>query len=179
MKLKTLTLIVFSVVAVSAYAQNIPLDEKTGKAVYTEVVQVDGAGQQELYDRALHWFSTYFQNPASVIKVKEPENGKISGQHGIYIFKSLEEQTMQHKVGQVRYSVEIQARDGRYKYTINDIFKLASPKVYLEDWLKENNPDKASGPIYAKQVDNSIQDLLKNMKATMAQPVPKDEKEDW
>src|SRR5688572_25654713 len=83
----------------SLFAQKpaIPLDETTQKAKYTEVVQAEGVTQSQLYERALGWFNSYFPNPASVIKVKDPATGVVSGQHGIYVFKTLED-GQKHKI---------------------------------------------------------------------------------
>lgn len=155
----------------------IPLDEATKKAVYTEVVKVEGISQADLYNRALAWFKSYFPNPASVIKTQDPATGVVSGQHGIYFYKTLED-GKPFKVGQVRYTVEVQVKDGRYKYTVNDIFKLESPKVYLEEWLDESHPDKTNRFDYAAQIDKNLQELIVKLKAAMQQG-KEAEKEDW
>ena len=155
----------------------IPLDETTKKAVYTEVVKVEGVSQADLYNRALAWFKSYFPNPTSVIKAQDPATGVLSGQHGIYYYKTLED-GKQFKAGQVRYSVEVLVKDGRYKYTIDDIFKLESPKVYLEEWLDESDPDKVNRFHYATQVDKNMQELIAKLKLAM-QTGKEAEKEDW
>ncbi len=158
---------------------SLPIDEKTGKTVYTEVVQVEGAGQAELYARALNWANTYFPNPAGVIKEKDALNGKISGQHGLYIFKTLKDQEQPFKAGQVKYTFDIQVKDGRYKYQVDDIFKIASPKVYIEEWLDEKSPDKEAQFEYVKQVDTGIKELIAKLKEAMAKPGEKAKGEDW
>lgn len=161
------------------YAQKpaLPLDEATKKVVYTEVVQVAGVSQADLYNRALNWFKSYFPNPTSVIKTQDPATGTVSGQHGIYIFKTLENGE-QFKAGQVKYSIAVQVKDGRYKYTIDDIFKFESPKVYLEEFLDESNPDKTARFGYATQVDKNLQELIVKLKAAM-QKGEEPKKEDW
>ncbi|MDZ4845981.1 MAG: DUF4468 domain-containing protein [Chitinophagales bacterium] len=155
----------------------IPLDETTKKAVYTEVVQAEGITQADLYNRALAWFKSYFPNPASVIKVQDPTTGVVSGQHGIYFYKTLED-GKEFKVGQVRYTVEVLVKEGRYKFTIDDIFKLESPKVYLEEWLDESDPDKVNRFNYASQMDKNMQELIAKLKIAM-KTGKQAEKEDW
>lgn len=155
----------------------LPVDETTKKVVYTEVVPVEGVSQADLYARLSSWFKTYFPNPTSVIKSQDAVNGKITGQHGLYVFKTLED-GKQFKVGQVRYSIDVQVKDGRYKYTINDIFKLESPKVYIEEWLDESNPDKVNRFSYATQVDEHIKEVIGMLKEAMAKK-PEVKKEDW
>lgn len=171
-------LVLLFLIDYNGFAQvNLPIDEKTGKTVYTEVVQVEGADQVELYGRALNWFKTYFPNPASVIKEQDALSGKIAGQHGMYIFKKLDDGT-DFKAGQVKYTVEVQVKDGRYKYQVDDIFKLASPKVYIEEWLKDS-PDKEAQTGYLKQVDTQVTGMIAKLKEAMAKPVEKAEGEDW
>jgi len=156
----------------------LPLDAKTGKTVYTEVVQVSGASQKELYARALNWFKTYFPNPASVLKEQDTINGKITGQHGMYIFKTLENGD-RFKSGQVKYTIEVQVKEGRYKFQVDDIFKLATPKVYIEEWLDEKAPDKEAQFGYVKQVDAQIKEVIGKLKEAMAKPAGKETGEDW
>ena len=177
--MKSLPLLVASLFlsgAVYAQKPSLPIDEKTQKVVYTEVVQVEGVSQAELYKRALNWFKTYFPNPASVIKVQDTTEGKISGQHAIYIYKDID--GAKHKYGQVKYMIEVQVKDGRFKFTINDIFKLESPKVYMEEWLDETHQDKVNRFSYATQVDTHMKELIEKLKAAMQQ-VKVEEKEDW
>lgn len=180
MKPLIITVISLFILNYAAKAQaSLPIDEKTGKTVYTEVVQVEGANQTELYDRALNWANTYFPNPGSIIKEKDAVNGKISGQHGLYIFKTLKDQEQPFKVGQVKYSFDIKVKDGRYKYQVDDIFKYASPKVYIEEWLDEKSSDKEANLGYLKQVDTQIKELIAKLKEAMGKPIEKAKGEDW
>lgn len=173
----SLSLMLLTGVCLFAQKPAVPLDETTKKAIYTEVVKVEGASQADLYSRALAWFKTYFPNPTSVIKTQDPATGVVSGQHGIYLFKTLDGGE-KHKAGQVRYTVEVQVKDGRYKFTIEDIFKLESPKVYLEEWLDESHPDKTNRFDYATQVDTTMKELITKLKAAM-QAGKEAETEDW
>lgn len=158
--------------------QALPLDEKTGKTVYTEVIAVNGVSQKELYRRALNWFKTYFPSPSSVLKEQDTVSCSITGQHGIYIFKTLQKGE-QFKSGQVRYTLKVQAKEGRYKYQIDDIFKVATPKVYIEEWLDEKAPDREVRAGYIRQVDTHIRDVIAKLKEAMAKPVKPDAGNDW
>jgi len=180
MKSLLITIVSLFLLIYTGMAQaSLPIDENTGKTVYTEVVPVEGADQAELYARALNWANTYFPNPGSIIKEKDSENAKISGQHGLYIFKTLKDQEQPFKAGQVKYTFSIQAKDGRYKYQVDDIFKLVSPKVYIEEWLDEKSPDKEANFGYLKQVDTHIKELIANLKEAMGKPIEKAKGEDW
>lgn len=180
--MKSLLILIFSLLTVFRYESaaqvSLPIDEKTGKPVYTEVIQIPETDHAELYGRALNWFKTYFPNPTSVIKEQDALNGKISGQHGIYIFKTLKD-GQEFKSGQVRYTIEIQVKEGRYKYQVDDIFKLATPKVYIEEWRDESSPDKEAQFGYLKQVDTQIKEMIGKLKEAMGKPVEKAAGEDW
>ena len=105
------------------YAQkpSLPIDEKTNKPVYTEVINVESVAATDLYARAVNWFKTYFKNPSSVIKENDPATHRINGQYRVYIFNEVD--GLKNKSGQVRFRIEIVSKEGRYKYKVHDIFK--------------------------------------------------------
>ncbi len=173
-------LLIFSLSSAFAFGQktNLPIDEKTQKVLYTEVVQVSDVKQTELYDRVSGWFKSYFPNPSSVIKEQDAINGTISGQHAIYIYKRLPD-GKEHKSGQVRYTIELMVKDGRYKYTISDIFRLQTPKIYIEAWMDEKSGFKEENFAYLNQVDAHMKEMISNLKKAMQQPLGNDTEEDW
>ncbi|MBT8327684.1 MAG: DUF4468 domain-containing protein, partial [Bacteroidia bacterium] len=52
----------------------IPVNEKTGNAEYTNVIEVANATQTQLYNRALIWINEFYANPQGTIKTQDSAN---------------------------------------------------------------------------------------------------------
>ena len=79
-----------------------PINEVTGEIKYTDIVQVGGVAPDELYNRSLKWFELYFnpksvsslkkpkyENPTSVVQVKDPDKKIIIANATFQIYKTL------------------------------------------------------------------------------------------
>jgi hypothetical protein len=95
-----------------------PIDKETGKITYSEIIKVDSINSQELYLRAKVWFVHSFVSAKNVIQLDDKESGKIIGK-GLFDVKSSIVKSQ--NVGYVEFTIEIQVKDGRYKYTFSDI----------------------------------------------------------
>ena len=85
---KVIQLIILTLILVAnnVFAQDnpiLPIDEKTGKIVYSEIVKVDSTSSPELYLRAKTWFVRNFNSANNVIQLDDKESGKIIGKRGI------------------------------------------------------------------------------------------------
>lgn len=161
----------------TVFAQvSVPINESTGHVEYTEVVNVDGVAADKLYKRVEHWFNNYYKNPSSVIETNDPAKG-ITGKHFIMVYNTVNGK--QNLYGKVRYFIDVFVRDGRYKYTINDIYFYTVPKVYVEEWLDESAANKDVNLEYLRQVDEFIQTTITDLKKTMASPIPSEAGDDW
>lgn len=166
----------FSSISMSLNAQ-IPIDPETGKAKYEEVVKVEDADKKELYKRLEHWFNTYFKNPASVIESKDEANGIIKGKHRIDLYTKHTAGGVEAKKGIEYYTITVAVKDGRYRYTIDDIFFHAVPKIYIESWLGPKQD--ANQKYWVEQTHNSIIRLIEDLKKTMSNPVPGPKEDNW
>lgn len=155
---------------------DVPINEGTGHVEYTEVVNVDGVAADKLYKRVEHWFNTYYKNPGSVIETNDPAKG-ISGKHFIMVYNTVNGK--QNLYGKVRYFIDVFVRDGRFKYTINEIYLYQTPKIYVEEWLDESAANKDVNLEYVKQVDEFVQTTIADLKKTMSSPIPSEAADDW
>ncbi len=155
----------------------VPIDEATGHVVYTEVVNVPGVSQAELFKRLEHWFNTFYKNPTSIIQTKDAATGKIDGKHTIYVYNEVNGKKNQH--GQVKYTITVEAKDGKFRYRIDDIFFFQTPKLYVEKWLDEKAPNKTAQFGYLQQVHDYMTDLVNQLKTTMNKPAPVKAGDDW
>lgn len=103
-----------------AKAQNtldgLPLDS-SGLILFEEVIQVDGATKDELYYRASGWAAKAFDNSNEAIQEQNKDIGTILANGEIEIERTREFKYVgRGHEGAVRFFMELQFREGRYKY---------------------------------------------------------------
>ena len=125
--LKSLSLLClfFSTVAMAQDSQ-IPTNEKTGEAEYTDVITVDGATAENLRDRAHLWIDEFFPNPKGAVETDDSIAGKIEGKAQFRLeFNDKKGNVV--PAGFVRYSYSLEFKEGKYRYVIDRIhFKQSS-----------------------------------------------------
>jgi hypothetical protein len=148
-----------------------PLDEETKLITYKEVVQVPGT-KSEIYNRAMEWVNKNYKNPADVTRVRNPEGGVIALLHRIEL--SMIDKGVNKLAGTVDYSMKIECKEGRYRYTIDNFSLKQATKVPLEKWLDKS--DKTYNPMYETylaQVDEFTRKLIDSLKQGMQPPAEK------
>lgn len=102
-------------IGTSAYSQDIfPLDEN-GEIVYSEIVNVDSVSAKVLYVRAHQWFANTFKSAQDVIQLDDKEAGIMIGKG---FFEAVSARN--NLIVSVYFTVEIQTKDGRYKYVFSN-----------------------------------------------------------
>jgi len=166
--MKTVSFILFLIVfSHTLYSQNdiFPIDSTTGKITYTEVVKVDSVNSQELYVRAHSWFAHTFVSAQDVIQLDDKDAGMIFGKGTFSVSDNVVNPTMMdvHISGIVDFAIEVQTKDGRYKYVFTDLsFKLLGMK---ENDLRSSTIS-ASGT-YKKKMNMRWQEVRQNTNATI------------
>ena len=150
----------------------VPLDPDTRTIMYREVVTEQG-NPGYLYDKAIEWFRSYYPNPTAVYTVQDRVNGKVEGIGRMKIFYFDKDGT-RIDGGQVMYTIKMEFRENRYRYTLTEFLLKAASRYPLEKWL--NRSDPAYNPqwdAYLYQVDTTMQRLISTMKAGMKPAVKK------
>ena len=103
----------------SAIAQN----NQSTPIIYSNVEQVDGVVSSELFARAQQWFASSYKNSKQVLRMVD--NNRLVG---MSLF------TFHYNGGlsgtahcKIEYTITIECRDGRYKYTIDSIYLYVRP----------------------------------------------------
>lgn len=175
--MKTLLFSFFSLlITLNLYSQELPVNEETGKVEYVEVVDVPGVDANQLYKRAEKWFGEFYTNAGSVIKEKEAGK-KIFGKHRINLH-AYEKGTEVHK-GFVNYYIEIGFKDGRYRYKIDEFFKVDGVKVFINEWIDSDAPHQETLNAYLKQVNDFVGELTTSLKDTLGKPLEEEGSDDW
>lgn len=167
----------FSLLFSTTIFAQMPIDQTTGKVRYEEVVPVANVSQAELYKRLDNWFNKYYVNPASVIESKDEATGKIKGKHRLDLYTKNPSGGNQIKKGQEYYSIEVIVKEGRFKYTISDIFFFNTPKIPIENWLTDKAI--ANEKDWAAQTHTLLTKLIEDLKKNMNQPVAVKTEDNW
>jgi len=86
---------------------------------YSEVVDVPGATQQELYSRAELWFAEAFQSANDVLQLEDESEGRLVAKAAIW----YEPKSMIGSDGirgPIRFMGKVSAKDGRFKYEFSE-----------------------------------------------------------
>ena len=97
----------------------LPIDSTTNKICYTDVVNVEGKTQDELYISAKSWFVTTFNSSQNVIDLDDKESGIIIGKGQIPVYTTS---MVTAPMGYISFLVKIEIKDGRYRYTFTDLW---------------------------------------------------------
>lgn len=154
----------------------LPLDPDTKMATYQEVVQEKGTAD-ELYIRGIEWINSFYKNPADVTRVRNRESGVIELLHRFEIYNADGEVKVQ--AGFVNYSLKIEFKPGRYRYTVDDINWRQATKFPIEKWLNKEDPFYSpQWDSYIQQVDTAVKEVIASLKKGMH---PEEEKpeEKW
>lgn len=174
MKIPVLTIIASTLMlsTISLRAQettvNLPLDPDTKKITYKEVVTVQGT-PAELFNRAIEWTNKQYKNPADATKVRDQASGVIEIIHRIELTRKEQGATL--LAGIVDYSMKLEMKDGRFRYTITNFNYKDKSRQPLERYMNKN--DQSYAPIwddYLKQVDDATRKLIESLKQGMQAP---------
>ena len=171
-KFIVLSIIIIFYNSIKVNAQ-LPIDPDTKKIKYQEVVQEQG-NKDTLYNRAIRWRNSFFENPQGITKVRDPENGKIVGTYRMRMIDTLVDgsKTLSNTIVICTFTIE--AKDGRYRYTLDDFYVPAVSKMFLEKWMDKTDPYYLPKyDSYLKQVDEYVNRFIKSLKEGMKPPIIK------
>jgi len=170
-----ISLAFFAMLSVNVKAQDtnpqLPVDVDTKLITYKEVVTVEG-NKSELFNRAIEWVNKQFKNPTEATKVRDPQSGLIDILHRIEL--TFDEKGVTRSAGIVEYSMKIELKEGRYRYTITNYTYKQASRVPVEKWLDKS--DKAYNPAwdnYLSQINQFSNKLIESLKQGMLPPAPK------
>ncbi len=175
-KILLLTLIAPFFCSAQENATILPIDPDTKMATYQEVVQEKGTAD-ELYIKGIEWINSFYKNPADVTRVRNRESGVIELLHRFEIYNMDGDVKVQ--AGFVNYSLKIEFKPGRYRYTIDDINFRQATKFPVEKWLNKDDPFYSpQWDSYIQQIDVAIKEVIASLKKGMA-PVELKPEEKW
>jgi uncharacterized protein with TBP-like fold DUF4468 len=111
----TLLLTIFWLSAIPAFCQTMPMDKATGLITYSGIVNCDSAGRKDIYNAAKLWALNAFGTGKPVAQVNNAENTTIVLKPAIKVIADNGQ-----GAGYVYYTLTIECKDGKYKYTFTD-----------------------------------------------------------
>jgi len=176
-----LAILFFSAINFSQ-AQNakMAVSDETDLITYTSVVDLPNETKDELYHKAYTWCNTYYKNPSNVIRKKDVLNGVIECKGRFRITTpATKKSKVETAAGIVQYTLSLQFKDNKYRYTITKINWKQSSYYPIERWLEKEKDTYL--PVYAEylsQVDKELNSLISSLNETMSRPSPKSS-DDW
>ncbi len=176
-------LFLFTVIVAKAQntaAPKMPVDEKTKLISYNKVVELSDVSSDDLYKRALNWANTYYKNPRDVIRENNRVDSKIVCKARFKVMNPPDKKGFSTEGGVVQYTLNLQFKDGRYKYDLTEVNWKQQSYYPIEKWMDTGNAYyKPEFAFYLKQVDDTAKEIISSLdKAVKTKPVP-DKKDDW
>ena len=150
----------------------VPVDEDSGMIMYREVVEEPGTPGY-LYNKAIELFNYYYTNPTSMYSVQDRVNGKVEATGRMLLYYD-DDQGYRQRAGMVNYTIRIEFKKDRYRYTITDFNLKSTSKYPLEKWLNKEDPTYNSRwDLYLMQIDTTMSRLTETLKEKMKPVVEK------
>ncbi|MCA0933095.1 DUF4468 domain-containing protein [Lutimonas saemankumensis] len=168
------------------FAQDDPLtfnEDDEGNVIYTDVIKIDGKSGLELYNRSKDWFVENYNSANDVIQLDDKDRLKITGKG---FFNEVIKVGMAKLDLDVYHTISIQAKDGRYKYEISQIYwkwnsttvsKCQKTNFTLNSERIKICMNKKQFYAMKSHIDMRMKDIIKNLNNDMSEK--KKVEEDW
>ena len=171
--MKALNLLyIFLFLSLPSFAQNagnkpFPVDQVTGLITYQEVVEEKGS-KDELFNRCSSWLHTFYANPWEATKVRDQATGLIRIQHQFRIY-DYDEDGNRKETGMILYTANIEFKEDRYRYTIDNFLLRQVSRYPIEKWLDKSQPGyDEKWQLYLDQINAFVTDeLIRSLKENM------------
>jgi hypothetical protein len=134
----------------------------------SQVNDVGGVDKETAYSHALVWFQNNHDRAGIRITSNDPATATITGSGDMQCNSSLGAGLRGMGLGfnqnYLRFNVQFQAKDGRYKVTLSELF------YYLMD-IRYASSNLQQGPANQTEVDLLYRDCLKDLEASLMQTV--------
>lgn len=159
--MKTLLFVSLLITPFLGWSQIYRIDPDTRKLIFSEVTEVCGTPQEELYSRAKNWFDLEFKYVQDVTMTEREDEGELVIQHRMPLKVRV------GAVGEAHYMLTLCVKDGKYRYRITD-FSFQHPN--RQPMAYENHLLRPQLKIFAK-TDEKMQLLIASLHQKMIRQV--------
>jgi hypothetical protein len=157
----------------------LPIDEESKRINFEKIVDVEDAKQGDLFDRAVTWIESYYNNPADVVREKNKDMGRILCKARFKIFNPPDKHGLATDAGVVQYTLTILFKDGKYKYEFTDYNWKQLSYYPAERWMNTSSPTyNESYAHYLEQVDEYTAKTTHELEEAMVEK-KKEKKTPW
>jgi hypothetical protein len=116
-----------------------PYDSVTKKIDYTDVVKVNGADKNKLYDRAMAFLRSYWKDFDAKLTTNDKTGGTIVYNGYTRIMLKDKKGNLIADPSLMKFKMAIYFKDGRYKYEVYDLhidkggYKQTAEQLYTND----------------------------------------------
>ena len=161
------TLILISTSLLAQTEWGVPYNAEKKSIIYEEVVTVNGVGKDELYKRANEWIASYFTGGANKVTEKDATTGIIKLKDRTTVFRMEKKAKVADVV--VDYNMEIQIKDGRYKYIIQNFRAFqGSTSPGIEIWMDPAKCEKERALERYATINTLVTSMVENLKSYMS-----------
>ena len=154
----------------------VPVDEDTKLITYKEVIPQEG-DKTKLYYRAIEWVNANYKNPTEATRIRDEENGLLEVKSGFKIFNT-DKKGFKTDANVINYTLKLEFKPGRYRYTFTNFSIEAVSKYPLERWLDTKDPRYTPAcDGYLMQIDSIVNQKIESLKEGMVPKVIK--KDEW
>ena len=177
--MKKLILFVIIILPLNLFSQVIeemPTNDN-GQIYFSEVIELEGFSQNDLYLNAKEFFVNTFKSADDVIQMDDKEDALIIGKPLSVITITVMGMGTEVKL---YYTIKIQSKDGRYKYEIYDLFFKTYPNPQVpetttsaeemfaeETYYKRNGKPKGALEQYKDKTLSEIGLIINSIKNNM------------
>lgn len=121
---------------------------------YSKVIQIENCNAGDIYNTAKKWIVKNFRDANSVIEFDNPQEKEFTGKGNFdFVVNSM---TWHALTGHISFSINIKAKDGRFKVILADFRHFANiNKQWEMGLIYETAPEKANKP-YRKMLEKSL-----------------------
>ena len=167
-------------IAQTTTAPKLPVDEKTKLISYNKVKDIASVSSDDLYKRALNWANTYYKNPIDVIRKNNRTEGEIVCKARYKIMNPRDKKGFATEGGVVMYTLNLQFKEGRYKYDLTEINWKQQSYYPIEKWTDTKTAYyKPEFDFYLQQVDSMSKEITGSLDKAMRTNPASDKKDDW
>lgn len=158
------TTIVFSLLLMTVFSQNMPIDTVTNLVSYSNVITADSTSKDELYTRAKEWIVLNYKSANDVIQLDDKQGGKI-------ICKGVFNVThVMGNVWNIDHTIILEFKEGKWRYTITQILYSSydcigcqTPKP-IENCKGSNMTNSEK---FKEKIDIQINSIISSLKTAM------------
>lgn len=150
----------------------------------TNVIEVPETNKEILYDRAKVWVARIFRSANDVIQLDDKGNGRLIAKGNInYPAPAFVPGT--NYDGRFDFMLTIEVKDGKYKYTIEDVYHESSKSGYSAGNMMLEKPNRsrwsgAPSPKGYRKMKDFLNERIESTVYSLSQAMAKDDtKDSW